>query len=64
VTDIQLLKTYEAIRARKNNGGIGIGKVVENACSGCRMPVTSVDASHARAGEEVTYCQSCGRLLA
>jgi len=64
VTDAALLARYETLRAKPANAGIAISKTLETTCGGCKMQVSSYDARKARSGEELIYCQNCGRIMA
>ncbi|MDR3706741.1 MAG: C4-type zinc ribbon domain-containing protein [Capsulimonadaceae bacterium] len=64
IEDRDLLKRYEAIRARNNSGGIAIGRTQDNTCGSCRMQVASIEATRARAGETLVLCENCGRIMA
>ncbi len=52
---------YEKLKASK--GGLAVARVMKNRCSGCaiELPVAIVQA--ARSAKDLTYCNSCGRLL-
>jgi predicted nucleic acid-binding Zn-ribbon protein len=40
-----------------------VAKVVNNACSACRVTVTSSGMQILRKGDEIVHCEHCGRIL-
>jgi len=40
-----------------------VAKVVNNACSACRVTVTSSGMQILRKGDEIVHCENCGRIL-
>ncbi len=55
------LRIYERLLAVK--GGLAVATVERGACMGCRIALPTRLVQQARAGKELTYCSSCGRLL-
>jgi predicted nucleic acid-binding Zn-ribbon protein len=53
--------TYERLRPRK--GGRAVAAVKEGVCEGCRMNPPSSQVQHARSGNELQFCNNCGRIL-
>lgn len=56
-----LLKRYEQIRARQSN--LGIVKVKDDSCPGCRVALASELLKELRTGRVGLTCDNCGRLL-
>jgi predicted nucleic acid-binding Zn-ribbon protein len=56
-----LLTRYEAAAARA--GGTGVGKLVDNACTACRLTMSRADVGELLAGPPLTTCPQCRRLL-
>ena len=56
------LTKYEALRIRKR--GQAVAMLKGDSCSACGVEQTSQIATHVRQGTVLTYCASCGRLLA
>ncbi len=54
-------RLYERVKARK--GGQAVARVEGGMCTGCRITLPSTLIQRARAGKEVVYCSSCGRIL-
>ncbi|WP_395139196.1 zinc ribbon domain-containing protein [Armatimonas sp.] len=64
ISDKSLLARYEALRGKKNGGGVacsGIGE--DDACGACHTRVNSQSASAARRGETLVSCEHCARIL-
>lgn len=61
VEDQGALKRYEAIRAKP--GGIGIARIEENSCGGCRMTLPNALIKIVKEGTQMQTCENCGRLL-
>jgi predicted nucleic acid-binding Zn-ribbon protein len=59
--DIILLKRYEYMRERK--GGIAIVEVTNTICPGCHISLPPSFLNRLKAGEEITYCENCGRFM-
>lgn len=55
------LKTYTAMRPRKNNQPLALLK--GGSCSACRVEQEMSVISEARKGQKLTLCSSCGRIL-
>jgi predicted nucleic acid-binding Zn-ribbon protein len=53
--------TYESLRQRK--AGRAVAAVKDGICEGCRMNPTSSQVQHARSGNELVFCNNCGRIL-
>ena len=56
-----LLARYEA--AAERAGGTGVGKLVDNACTACRLTMSRADVGELLAGPPLTTCPQCRRLL-
>lgn len=56
-----LLARYEQAAARA--GGTGVGKLVGNACTACRIELSMADVGQLYAGPPLTTCPQCRRLL-
>lgn len=57
----ELLSRYEA--AAERAGGTGVGKLVDNACTACRLTMSRADVGELLAGPPLTTCPQCRRLL-
>jgi predicted nucleic acid-binding Zn-ribbon protein len=57
----QLLKRYEQIRARQGN--LGLVKITDDTCPGCRIGLPSETVKALKAGRANLTCDNCGRLL-
>ncbi|MFW5933170.1 MAG: zinc ribbon domain-containing protein [Actinomycetota bacterium] len=57
----ELLERYEQVVAR--TGGAGVGKLVDNACTACRIQLSMADVGELLAGPPLTTCPQCHRLL-
>ncbi|MBW6468216.1 MAG: hypothetical protein K0B85_03550 [Coriobacteriia bacterium] len=57
----ELLARYEAAAAAK--GGIGAARLLEVACSACRVELPSERLRELREGPDVGVCPNCRRLL-
>jgi len=53
--------TYERLRQRK--GGRAVAAVEDGICQGCRMSPPTSQIQHARSGDELVFCNNCGRIL-
>lgn len=56
-----LLRRYE--EAAERAGGTGVGKLVDNSCTACRLSMSRADVGELLAGPPLTTCPSCRRLL-
>jgi len=56
------LKTYDTLRPRKNNQPVAL--LINGSCSVCRVEQDRAVISETRKGQKLTYCISCGRILA
>ena len=54
-------RLYERVKAKK--GGQALARIEGGLCMGCRITLPSTLIQRARAGKEVVYCSSCGRIL-
>jgi len=52
---------YERMKLQK--GGRAMAKVEGGICAACRITVPATVVLRARAGKELAYCNSCGRIL-
>lgn len=58
----ELLARYDSLRAKKQ--GVGCAPVSDdNTCSACHIRVNSQSADSARAGEVLTFCEHCNRIM-
>jgi hypothetical protein len=57
-----LLRRYEDIRNTRN--GIGMVVTGNDMCPVCHMKITPHTLLLLREGEEMTFCDNCGRILA
>lgn len=55
------LGTYQRIRDGKQ--GLAVVSVERGTCSGCRINIPAIEIQRARAGRDLVFCQSCGRIL-
>lgn len=55
------LRTYDNLR--RTRGGLAVAEVRQRTCQGCRIGLTAGEEQRIRAGNTVTLCQSCGRIL-
>jgi predicted nucleic acid-binding Zn-ribbon protein len=55
------LKTYNALRPRKNNQPIAL--LINGSCSVCRVEQDMAVIAEVRKGQKLTPCSSCGRIL-
>lgn len=55
------LAQYEKLRAKK--AGRGIVAVKNGVCQGCGMTLSNNRVQKARAGAQLVYCSTCGRIL-
>ncbi|NJN97234.1 MAG: hypothetical protein HC875_25665 [Anaerolineales bacterium] len=61
VIDPDDLEEYEDLRPRK--AGRAVAMVKDGICLGCGVAASSSRIQHARAGTELIYCGTCGRIL-
>jgi predicted nucleic acid-binding Zn-ribbon protein len=59
--DPEDVTTYQRLRERK--AGYAVAAVKDGICEGCRMNPPSSQIQHARSGEELVFCNNCGRIL-
>jgi predicted nucleic acid-binding Zn-ribbon protein len=57
----ELLRRYE--EAAERAGGTGVGKLIDNACTACRLTMSRADVGELLAGPPLTTCPQCRRLL-
>lgn len=57
----KIMQLYEDLRLKKN--GRAVAKVEQGRCMGCRMSLPISDQQKARAGQELSMCSNCGRIL-
>ena len=57
----QYLTTYDALRPRR--GGRAVARIDGDACSACRVAVSPTKVEAARYGDELVFCENCGRML-
>lgn len=51
---------YERIKSRR---GTALAKVVNDSCAECRMVVRTSAREKLRLGNQIVYCEFCGRML-
>ncbi len=61
VIDEDDLDEYEDLRQKK--GGRAVAVVKDGVCQGCGIAASSSKIQRARAGTELVYCGTCGRIL-
>jgi predicted nucleic acid-binding Zn-ribbon protein len=59
--DAASLNTYEELRRVKQ--GLGVAKLVQGRCQGCRISLPVSDQQKARMGQKLATCSNCGRVL-
>lgn len=57
----ELLARYETAADRA--GGTGVGKLLDNSCTACRLTMSRADVGELLAGPPLTTCPQCRRLL-
>jgi len=57
-----LLRRYDEIRKARN--GIGLAVTASDICSVCHVKLTPQTILELREGEDLTFCDNCGRILA
>jgi predicted nucleic acid-binding Zn-ribbon protein len=55
------LSIYESLRRKK--AGRAVAAVKSGVCQGCSLAVSNNEIQQARAGTELVYCSTCGRIL-
>ena len=55
------LEQYEALRQQK--AGIGVGRLENGSCSACRVELPAGAVSSLQAGDDVSICPQCRRLI-
>jgi predicted nucleic acid-binding Zn-ribbon protein len=57
-------KSYTAYeRIRKKRRGIGVAEAVDETCTACHLALRPQFSQDLRKGDEVMFCESCGRIL-
>lgn len=59
--DAATLGKYQRIRDGRQ--GIAVVSVERGTCTGCRITIPAIEIQRARAGRDLVFCQSCGRIL-
>jgi predicted nucleic acid-binding Zn-ribbon protein len=59
--DQPALKLYRLLRERK--GGVGVARVEQGMCQGCRISLPGAVLTRARMGAGIVQCVSCERIL-
>jgi predicted nucleic acid-binding Zn-ribbon protein len=59
--DRSALRLYELLRERK--GGVGVARVEQGMCQGCRITLPGAVLQRARTGVGLVQCVSCERIL-
>ena len=55
------LQTYQDLRRRR--AGRAVAAVKNGVCQGCGVTASNSKIQRARAGQELTFCGTCGRIL-
>jgi predicted nucleic acid-binding Zn-ribbon protein len=55
------IEIYE--RLRKQRFGVAVSEVIDRACSACGATLTAALAQAARFPSQISYCETCGRIL-
>lgn len=55
------LRIYEQLRQRR--GGVAVAKVTDKNCAACGSTLSTSLLHTARSPNQITYCDSCGRIL-
>jgi len=56
-----IYRAYERIRKKRH--GTGVSEVLDGRCGACNMALRPQVLQDLRKGEEVLYCEVCGRML-
>jgi predicted nucleic acid-binding Zn-ribbon protein len=56
-----ILHTYDALRPRR--AGRAVARVDGDTCAVCLVTVSPSRLAAARDGDELAYCENCGRIL-
>ncbi len=56
-----LYQSYERIRAKR--GGLAVAEATDGRCSACHLSLRPQFFQELRVGNEVMFCESCGRIL-
>lgn len=59
--DADVLARYEQIR--ENKGGVGVGRLEGDTCSACRMSLPAERVRELEAGDDISMCPQCRRLI-
>lgn len=57
----ELLRIYDALRPRR--AGRAVARLDDDTCSACLVAVSPGRIAAAREGDELVYCENCGRIL-
>lgn len=57
----ELLGRYESLAEMKS--GLGVGVLIANACTACRMELPAEEVSTLLEGDDIAVCPTCHRLL-
>jgi len=58
--DQEILKQYQLVRSKKNNG---VGIVINEICNGCHTHVPKTIIDKLKLGKVINTCETCGRIL-
>ncbi|MDI6783759.1 MAG: C4-type zinc ribbon domain-containing protein, partial [bacterium] len=61
IKEAALLSRIERLQKRYN--GHAIVPAIDNACHGCRVIVSTQLIVRLQKGEQIIYCENCGRIL-
>ncbi len=59
--DDDVVARYEQIRETK--GGVGVGRLEDTTCSACRMSLPAERVRELQAGDDISMCPQCRRLI-
>ncbi|HEX9117869.1 MAG TPA: C4-type zinc ribbon domain-containing protein, partial [Anaerolineae bacterium] len=57
----QFLTVYDSLRPRR--GGRAVAEIDGEECSACNVAISPTKLEAARYGDQLVYCDNCGRLL-
>jgi predicted nucleic acid-binding Zn-ribbon protein len=56
-----MLHTYDTLRVRR--GGRAVARIDGDTCAVCLVAISPSRLAAAREGEQLAYCENCGRIL-
>jgi hypothetical protein len=57
----EMLHTYDTLRVRR--GGRAVARIDGDTCAVCLVAISPSRLAAAREGEQLAYCENCGRIL-